>query len=185
MEGCQELSEDRTLNNLKGPLPMNNLDQSTRTRINTEDSEISFSVNPQVYPKDVIFKACYGLIDKIYVFLDSPGKKEIIVFLKTKEKSTRKQLERLRDEFLNELMNASIRKNVARKNQKIVEYIVGGAITAALAKPRGEGTDANNIKDEEILKIEKEIAALKKELEEESPNGTQEEDPLKIRKPVK
>lgn len=161
---------------------MKNLEKASKTQLNVKDSEITFSVNPKIYPKDIIFKACYTLIDKIYVYLDSPEQNTIVVSLKTKEKTTKKKLEKLRDEFLNELLNASVRKNISQKNQKIVEYIVGGAINAALPKIKSQNDNANT-DDDDISKIEAEIEALKKELEQENYYAQPyEEDPLKIKK---
>ena len=153
---------------------MRTFEKSTKTQFHLEDSEIFFFVNPKIYPKDIIFKACYSLVDKIYIFLDSPCKEAIGIYLKTKEKSTKKQLEKLRDEFLNELVNASIRKNVAQRNQKIVELVVGGAIHAALTKPQSPLAEGEE--DGDIQAIEKEIAALKIELEKEI-NENSKEDP--------
>jgi His-Xaa-Ser system protein HxsD len=128
-------------------------------------------------------KACYVLMDKIYIFLDSPRSKVIDVYLKAKQEMSRRQLEGLRDEFLSELVNAGVRKMVAHKNQKIVERIVGGAINAALVKPQGQLTEGIKNEDEDIQAIEKEIAALKKELEKET-NEDFEDDPRNIKKRV-
>ncbi len=162
---------------------MKTLEKASKTQLNLKDSEITFSLNPKIYPKDVIFKACYILIDKIYVYLDSPQPSEIIISLKAKEKTTKKKLEKLRDEFLNELLNASVRKSISQKNQKIVEYIVGGAINAALPKAAQPQENSTSADDDDILKIEAEIEALKKELEQESYCAQPyEDDPLSIKK---
>ncbi len=163
---------------------MTTFKKATKTYLNIKESEIRFSVDSKIYSKDVIFKACYALIDKIYVFLDSPVTGELVVYLKTKKKATQKQLEKLRDEFLNELLNVSIRKNVSQKNQKAVEHIIGGAINAALTKQKVQHTEHTAQEDEDIQEIEKEIAALKKELEADMKEGDYDEDPLDIRKPI-
>lgn len=162
---------------------MKNFEASTKTHLNFEASEIVFSIDPGIYPKDIIFKACYVIIDRAYVFLDSPGKKEIDVYLKTKQRSTQKQLEKVRDEFLNGLVNASIRKMVSQKNQKIVEHVVGGAINAALAKLGPQPAGCENGEDEDIEEIKREIDALKKELENDG-EDIYDEDLLGIKKPV-
>ncbi len=166
---------------------MNNFEKSTKTRINTKDSEIVFSVHPKIYPKEVILKACYIIVDKVYVYIDAPKKDEFTISLKTKTRSTKKQLEALRGEFLNELLNASVRKEIAQKNKTIIEYIVGGAINAALpsSSKRPQEPSRANSDEDDIKKIEQEIEALKKELEQEDFSaGTYEEDPLNIKKPL-
>ena len=77
-----------------------------------------------------------------------------------------------------------VRKNISQKNQKIVEYIVGGAINAALPKAKPQANTVSS-DDDDISKIEAEIEALKKELEQENYCAQPyEEDPLKIKKSV-
>ena len=162
---------------------MKDFEKLTKTCLNLAASEISFSINSKMYPKDVILKTCYAMIDRIFIFLDSPCEDRIDVCLKAKEKVGRRQLAKMRDEFLNELVNTAVRKMVSRKNQKIVAHIVGGAINAALARDNeGVGGYRNN-EDEDIEKIEKEIAALRKELENDN-EGTYEKDSLGIKEPL-
>lgn len=162
---------------------MKTFKESTKTRLNPEASEIVFSIDLKIYLKDIVLKACYAIIDRVYIFLDSPFRGKVDVYLKTKRKVTPKQLENVRDEFLNGLVNASIRKAVSRKNQKMVERIVGGAINAALAKPQPHPRSCGDDEDEDIEKIEREIEALKKELED-SGESAYGKDPLGIRKPA-
>ncbi len=141
--------------------------------VNLKENEISFVVNQKIYPKDVIFKACYVFVDRVYVYLDSLKKNEITATFKCKKKLTKKNLENLKGDFLNELLNALVRKNVSKRNQKVIEYIVGGAITASLETT--EDQSKTEEVDEDMLKIEKEIEALKKELELE--DDDYQEDP--------
>ncbi|MCK5580423.1 MAG: His-Xaa-Ser system protein HxsD [Candidatus Omnitrophica bacterium] len=155
-----------------------------KTHKKLENNEIIFSLNSKIYPRDVIFKACYTFIDRVYIFLDNPKRNEITVSFKGKKILTKKQLNSLKGEFANELLNAILRKDISKKNKKILEYVVGGAITAALEKPE-ENKGPENEDDVEIKKIEKEIEALKKELESEGPEDTgddYESDPLGIMK---
>ena len=103
----------------------------------------------------------------MYFHLDIPEAETIAVTVKGKERLSREQLGKFRDDFLNALLNALLRKRISRQNQKQVEYIVGGAITAALEK-----ADARSVapikKDEvDLNRIGQEIEALKKELEAE------------------
>lgn len=131
-----------------------------------KNNQIAFVLNENVYPRDIVLKACYRYIDRMYFHLDIPRTKIIAVTVQGKERLAREQLEKFRDDFLNELLNALLRKKISRQNQKLVEYIVGGAVTAALEKA---DTPAATIKKDEVdlNRIEQEIEALKKELEEE------------------
>lgn len=131
-----------------------------------ENNQVVFVLDQNVYPRDIILKTCYVYIDRMYFYLDTPKAKTIAVTVQGKERLAREQLEKFRDDFLNELLNALLRKKISRQNQKLVEYIVGGAVTAALEKA---DTPAATIKKDEVdlNRIEREIEALKKELEEE------------------
>lgn len=133
-----------------------------KTKINFENNEISFLLNTKIYSRGIIYKTCYVFIDRMYIYLDNPKKDEILVFLKGKKELKKQELEKLKGEFSNELLNTILRENLTKQNQKVLEYIVGGAINASLEKSEQD----NKEKDVESVNIEKEIALLKKELEE-------------------
>lgn len=127
------------------------------------DNQIFLALNQKVYTKDSILKTCYIFIDRLYIYLDNPKKNEILVSLKGKKNLTQEELTALKGDFLNELLNVIVRKEISSKNQKILEYIVGGAITVALEK---SGV-VREQEDPQMKKIEEEVEALKKELEAE------------------
>lgn len=140
-------------------------------------NEIILTLDQKIYTKEVILRACYVFIDRAYIHLDCPTQKEIKVFLKGKKKLNEGQLDFLKGDFLNELLNVLIRKQTAAKNQKILEYIVGWAVTAALEKP-GPACEITNPRTK---KMEKEVEALMKELETDM-EGDDRKDPLGIKK---
>ncbi|MEI7750407.1 MAG: His-Xaa-Ser system protein HxsD [Candidatus Moraniibacteriota bacterium] len=140
-----------------------------KTLIDQKNRSVTFSVNTNVYPKDIVYKACYVFIDRMYIFLDVSPKKDIIfVTLKGKESLLKKNIEKLEGEFMNELLNSLVRENISKRNQKVLEQIVGGAMGAALGiqqtvvspeKREGEW----DLKDD--ADIEAAIQALRAELE--------------------
>ncbi len=97
---------------------------------------MKITLNLKVYPLEAIYQACYVFLDRAYIFLDSLSSKKVLVSLKGKEKLSQKQLESLKGEFLNELLNSSLRLEVAKRNRKIREAIIGQALMSALG---GEG----------------------------------------------
>ena len=139
-------------------------------------NEIIFTLDRKIYTKEVIFRACRAFTDRAYIYLDYPTKNKIEVSLKRKGKSDQKQLESLKNDFLNELLNVLTRKEIAAKNQKILEYIVGEATIAALEKPGA----VHEIRNPRTKKIKEEAEALMKELEAEA--GDYQKDPLGIKK---
>lgn len=139
--------------------------QAPKSEINQKENQVVFHLNAKVYSLNSIYAAAYVFIDRTYVYLDGDPKKEIIVFLKGKKKLSKKQLADLRGGFLNEVFNALAREKISQENKKILEYIVGGAITAALdygktsASANSDNSDKSGMGD-----IEKEFAGLKREL---------------------
>ena len=146
---------------------MNRPNRSTPPEVIIRNGQITFVLNQDIYLRDIIFKTCYLYIDRMYFHLDIPKTGIITVTVRGKEKLTSEQLEKFRDDFLNELLNALLRKEISRQNPELVEYIVAGAITAALE--RTQTPTAATVKEDEVdlNRIEREIEALKKELEEE------------------
>jgi His-Xaa-Ser system protein HxsD len=155
------------------------------SKIDLKNNRIFFTADTEVYSKEVIFKTCYAFIDRMYIYLDKTGKNSIEVSLRGKKILKSQALEKMKGEFFNELLNTLVREDIVKKNKKIVEYIVGGAIKAALEKEEiSERQEAQMISEEvniDIdLDIEKEIVALRKKLSETE--DEYDEDPLGIKK---
>ena len=70
-----------------------------------KDESVFVSVNPKIYPLDVVFSAAYIFTDKNYIVLDGNPEEEIIVEIKPKEKTN--DMEKIANEFNNELINYS------------------------------------------------------------------------------
>jgi len=88
-------------------------------------------INPKLYSLEAVYGAAYAFLDKAYVYLEQGPKSRIQVNLKGKEKMTKKDLEALKGEFLNELLNFSLREKISKNNKKIREYIVARALASA------------------------------------------------------
>ncbi len=160
-----------------------------KTVINQKNNSITFEVSSKIYAKEIVYKACYVFIDKLYIFLAPTEKKDAItITLRGKDKLVKKGLEKLEGEFMNELLNCLVRENVSKRNQKVLEQIVGGAMGAALgmgeANSGGDKNEEaeieNNIGDDDS-EIEAAIATLRKELEAIETEDSYEEDTLGIR----
>jgi len=110
--------------------------------IEVKNNTIRFVFNLQNYPMDALYGAAYVFLDKAYLFLDNKSSKKIEVSLKGKEKLNKNQLEDLKGEFLNELLNYTVRINLSKNNKKIREYIISQALLSAF------GNDEVNKEDE-------------------------------------
>ena len=97
-----------------------------------KNNTVEFCFNLKNYPLEAVYGAAYVFIDRAYLFLDSPSPKKISVSLKGKKKLSRKQLEALKGEFLNELLNYTVRVNLNKNNRKLREFIVSQALFSAI-----------------------------------------------------
>lgn len=93
---------------------------------------LKFNLNVKIYPLDSIYRACYYYIDKVYIFLDGNPSENIEVVLTAKENATVDDLERIKGEFMNEILHCTLRTNIAKNNQQIREYIISQALFSTL-----------------------------------------------------
>lgn len=99
-----------------------------------KDNAACLSVNPKVYPLDVVYAASYVFIDKAYVILDGDPHNEILVELRLKGEG---DLEKLGYEFYNELLNYAMYKTRSAQNQNVREAIIKRALLTAEDDPEG------------------------------------------------
>lgn len=78
------------------------------------------SINPRIYPLEVVHAAAYSMIDKAYVILDGDPAEEILVELVPKDKKTKG----IELEFANELLNYAVFYNQARMNKEARDAII-------------------------------------------------------------
>lgn len=95
-------------------------------------NNIKLIINSKIYPQEAVIGAGYMFIDQVYIFLDRQGADKIEVNIKSKSQTTKKQLEELKDAFLNELLYNTERILVAKRNKRIREFIVGRALFSAV-----------------------------------------------------
>lgn len=103
---------------------------------------------PQMYPLEAIYSTCYVFIDRAYLFLCGSPQKEVKITIKGKKNLSKKQLESLAGEFLNELLSAALRINLAQHNKKIRERIIERAlVSAAGAEEENLSESMNHLND--------------------------------------
>ena len=82
--------------------------KKSNIEMNDDDNCVSVSINPSIYPLDVIYSAAYVFLDRAYVFIDGDPQKNVVVELKPKDGKT--DLETLGRELNNELLNYAVYK---------------------------------------------------------------------------
>lgn len=94
---------------------INNID------INKKGNFVLVSINPKIYPLEIIYSAAYTFIDRAYVIIDGNPSEELFVELKLKEKG---DLETLGREFNNELVNYAVYAVQSVRTQNVRDALV-------------------------------------------------------------
>ncbi|MDD4661792.1 MAG: His-Xaa-Ser system protein HxsD [Candidatus Pacebacteria bacterium] len=92
------------------------------------------TIDTKVYSLRAIFGTAYVFLDNYYIFLDNFEDGKIQVKIKSKKEN--EDLEKIIDEFKNELINASLRLKISEENKKIREIIVTSALYGRVEAPR-------------------------------------------------
>lgn len=94
--------------------------------IGKEGEYLIVSINPKIYPLEVIYSAAYVFLDRAYLLID--GNPEEEVFVQMKPKNRKEDLEKLGNEFNNELVNYSVYVVQAVRNQPLRKAIIERAL---------------------------------------------------------
>lgn len=119
--------------------------------VHKKDNFVRVSVNPKLYPLEVIYSAAYVFIDRAYVMIDGDPKEEILVQLKPK---TNMDVETLGREFNNELLNYMVYMTRTIRSQGIREAMVQRAL-ATNAQPQQETKSQPESPTDDLEKIAK------------------------------
>jgi His-Xaa-Ser system protein HxsD len=95
--------------------------------IHKKDNFVTISINPNLYPLEVIYSAAYIFINRAYVMIDGHPEGEILVQLRPKT-NINTDAETLGREFNNELINYMTYLQRAARSQNIRESILKRAL---------------------------------------------------------
>jgi His-Xaa-Ser system protein HxsD len=97
----------------------------------SEKKIVKIRLSKKLYSINAIFSAAYVFVDRVYVYLDEDGS-SIYVYLTAKD--DKKDIKELKGEFLNELLNYSLRGRLAKDNKKIRELIIERALYSSVSE---------------------------------------------------
>ncbi|MCD6226345.1 MAG: His-Xaa-Ser system protein HxsD [Candidatus Aenigmarchaeota archaeon] len=118
--------------------------------VQPKENQIIISINPKIYPLEVIYSAAYMFLDKAYIIIDGNPETEIIVTMKAKKGMNRSELEKIGLNFHNELINYSVYVVQAARNNDIRKAIVERALGTNLeVKETSDDEDIDFIEDPE------------------------------------
>ncbi len=118
--------------------------------VHKKDNFVIVSVNPKLYPLEVIYSAAYIFIDRTYVMVDGDPKEEILVQLNPKNSV---DVETLGREFNNELINYMVYMTRTIRSQNIREAMVQRAL--ATNSQQTEAKPQPELSTEDLEKIAK------------------------------
>ena len=101
------------------------------------EKKIKTIVDLKIYPLEAIYGAAYVFVDKAYIFLDSQEEGKVEIFFRAKDDANLPELEKIEGEFMNELLNYTLRLKLSESNKKIREYVVEQALFSALGREEG------------------------------------------------
>jgi len=101
------------------------------------ENKIKVIVDLNIYPLEAIYGAAYVFVDKAYIFLDSKEEEKVEINFRAKEGTDFSTLEKIEGEFMNELLNYTLRLKLSETNKKIREYVVEQALFSALGREEG------------------------------------------------
>lgn len=111
---------------------------------------VKIAIDLNIYPLEAVYGASYVFIDRAYVFLAPASvKSKVVVSFKAKEKTSQKQFEALEGEFLNELLNYTLRVSLEKNNKKIRQRIIERALYSSI------GSEDDIWSDDDPLEIGK------------------------------
>jgi len=143
--------------------------------VDTEKSKVSVSVDRDIYSLEAIYDAAYNFLEKVYVFLKKGEENSIEVQLKSKEKAGEEELMQIAGEFLNELVNTSLRISISKENKMIREYIVSTALIGASRDLQEQVGKKENERKEEKEEGEEDPLGIAVPWEEKNKGKKQEE----------
>lgn len=101
------------------------MDKAAISNVEINGDTALISVNPRIYPMDVIYSAAYVMLDTAYIILDGDPAEEVIVEIKAKGDD---KLEELVKRFNEELLNYAVYKSQIEKNNPVRQIFIQRAL---------------------------------------------------------
>lgn len=98
------------------------------------EKKLCFTINLENYGLESVYQAAYSMLDRLYFYFDKKDQKTLLAEIKPKGTAAAGELEALKDEFFNELLNSELRVLVARRTKKIREALIAQALIGASAE---------------------------------------------------
>lgn len=141
--------------------------------INKKEGYVLLSVNPKIYPLDVVLSAAYVFLERCYVLVDGDPNEEIVVELRPKDK--KQDIETLGRDFNNELVSYASYAVQSLKNEPLREAIINRVLLTNSQEEEWDEEEHWNDEPENISKPWEESEDIAKPWEEKYDDSSTEE----------
>lgn len=108
--------------------------------------EMSIKVDTKLYPLEAVHATACVFIDKVYIYLSEYKDGIVTIEFSAKEGTKKKELDSIKGEFMNELLNFLHRINIAKNNKKVREHMVHRALFSSI----GDSLLSDDDDDDEV-----------------------------------
>ncbi len=111
------------------------------------ESSCTFGIDTAVYALEAVVKSAYLFLDRCFILLFHDAEGTLRVRLKCKS-GTKADIHTLVDEFLNELLNQSLRYQIAKETRNLRELIMARALYSECLDTTSFNREETEEKDE-------------------------------------
>ncbi len=112
-----------------------------------DESSCTCGIDTAVYPLEAVVKSAYLFLDRCYILLYHDAEGTLRVRLKCTSR-TRADIHTIVDEFLNELLNQSLRYQIAKETRNLRELIMARALYSECLDTTSFNREGTEEKDE-------------------------------------
>lgn len=99
--------------------------------IHLKGREAVIGLDKGLYRREAVTLAAAAFSSKAEFFVEREDETALVVALQVREEASRRELEALAGEFLNEALNQELRLDLAKENSRIIELLTAQALYAA------------------------------------------------------
>ena len=152
-----------------------------------EEKKFELLIDINVFSKDIILKSAYAFLNKWYFFFKQDDNSNIVLQFNSKKSINSDIIKKIIDDFLDELLFVSIRKNIEKNNKVSREKIILSAIDTSLEWEKFVEYNYENDwvrQDQNQIDFDKDIDDILKEIENDPELKIDEEEIDKILKEI-
>lgn len=147
-----------------------------------EWEKVELLIDTNIFSKDIVLKAAYNFLDKVYFFFKIENDNIIVQF--TKKTDIKQDINKILLEFSDEILSVKLRNDLEISNKEIREKIVWAAIWNSLDLNNFTEINTDNNIEKNQINFDKDIDDILKEIENDPDLQINEEEIARILKEI-